>query len=521
MSRGRKPNQTIKNDWESIFLNSVGNYVQLINTLLSKEIQPEPLSNYIRIAGGYAFKSSNYSIKGIPVIRISDFNNERIILDSVKYYKEDAVLKKYELHQGDIIIALTGGTIAKLGIVQKGIGKLYLNQRVGKFEVLNPKIFENEYVYWIARSVQSIIKNLAWGAAIPNVSPKQIEKLEFPIPVKKTQKAIINFLNDLKNNKIKSDVVYFNSEIEKQIVLMHQNQVDGTNLSTALFHQLNLVKKLRQSFLREAMQGKLTSEWRASHPELVSGSHSATELLAKIKAEKKQLIKEGKIRGPKPLPPISEDEVPFDIPSNWTWCRLGEVVEMGRGRFSIRPRNDPRYFNGSYPFLQIGSLNEYGSRIYNAPQTLNEKGLTVSKMFPKNTIVIAIVGGTIGNLGVLGVEMCFTDSMIGFFPYPSMYNQEYLLNFLRFKQPEIKYASYQMAGQPNIKIPTLSELYFPLPPLSEQIRIVAKLDELMAYCDSLEVSIKKSQTENEMLLQQVLREALEPKTESIKEEVIL
>ncbi|TVR36919.1 MAG: hypothetical protein EA392_13980, partial [Cryomorphaceae bacterium] len=106
-------------------------------------------------------------------------------------------------------------------------------------------------------------------------------------------------------------------------------------LSTELTHQLDLVKQLRQAFLREAMQGKLTSEWRASHPELVSGSHSAANLLAQIKAEKERLIKEKKIkkhppagRAGKPLPPITEEDlpagkagIPFEIPENWVWCR--------------------------------------------------------------------------------------------------------------------------------------------------------------------------------------------------------
>lgn len=71
----------------------------------------------------------------------------KIVLDDVVYYDESEALERYELHEGDIVIALTGGTIAKLGIVQKGIEKLYLNQRVGKFEVLNPDEFETEYVY--------------------------------------------------------------------------------------------------------------------------------------------------------------------------------------------------------------------------------------------------------------------------------------------------------------------------------------------------------------------------------------
>ena len=193
MSRGRKAIVFNGSDWETVFYNSVGKYVQCINKELAKEIRPEPLSKHIRILGGYAFKSTEYKKQGIPIIRISDFSNERIQLSDPAFYKESKELERFELKQGDIVIALTGGTIAKLAIVQAGLGKLYLNQRVGKFEVLNLNEFESEYVYWIARSVQSIIKSLAWGAAIPNVSPKQIEELEFSFPDKNIQKQIIGF----------------------------------------------------------------------------------------------------------------------------------------------------------------------------------------------------------------------------------------------------------------------------------------------------------------------------------------
>ena len=314
------------------------------------------------------------------------------------------------------------------------------------------------------------------GSAQKSIHERQILEIEIPFPSPEVQDFVVKSFA--------------------------QNQLAINDISSELIHQLSLVKQLRQAFLREAMQGKLVPQDHNDEP--------AAVLLEKTKAEKERLIKEKKIKKPKPLPPISEEEIAFDIPESWVWCRLGSVVEMSRGRFSIRPRNDPRYFNGAYPFLQIGSLDEKGSRIFDAPQTLNEKGLSVSKKFPMDTIAIAIVGGTIGNLGVLGKEMCFTDSIIGFLPFQNWYNQNFLLNFLLFKQPEIKHASYQMAGQPNIKIPTLAELYFPMPPLSEQQRIVAKLDALTAYCDELESSIKESQQQNELILQQVLREALEP-----------
>ena len=105
-------------------------------------------------------------------------------------------------------------------------------------------------------------------------------------------------------------------------------EIQSNILSTELTHQLDLVKKLRQAFLREAMQGKLTAEWREQNPDV----EPASELLAKIKAEKEQLIKEKKIKKQKPLPPITKDDlpagkagIPFEIPENWVWTRLGDV----------------------------------------------------------------------------------------------------------------------------------------------------------------------------------------------------
>lgn len=105
-------------------------------------------------------------------------------------------------------------------------------------------------------------------------------------------------------------------------------------LDKELTHQLDLVKQLRQAFLREAMQGKLTSEWRTSHPELVDGANSASELLAKIKAEKEQLIKEKKIKKQKSLPPITQEEIPFEITESWEWCKIGDISN------SIVPNRD-------------------------------------------------------------------------------------------------------------------------------------------------------------------------------------
>ena len=133
-------------NWEKVFYNQISAYIEKINQFLSTHYEVTRLGNYIKIVGGYAFKSSNYRNIGIPIIRISDFQNEKIVLDNVKYYEENQNLSKYKLFEGDIIIAMTGGTIGKLAIVQENLGKLYLNQRVGKFEVINHEKFVQECI---------------------------------------------------------------------------------------------------------------------------------------------------------------------------------------------------------------------------------------------------------------------------------------------------------------------------------------------------------------------------------------
>jgi len=503
MGRGRKPMVSNLNDWQSVFYNSVGSYVQLINLELAKTIDSEPLSKHIRIAGGFAFKSSSYVSEGIPVIRISDFNDERIIMDNVKFYKKSDDLKKYELDPGDIVIALTGGTIAKLGIVQEGIGKLYLNQRVGKFEVLNPDEFEAEYVYWIARSVQSIIKDLAWGAAIPNVSPKDIEKLEFPIPQRSVQRGIISFLNDLKNNSLE-EKTYFNIEIEEKIISIHQNQVDGGSLTTELTHQLHVVKQLRQAFLREAMQGKLVPKDENDEP--------ASVLLEKIKAEKERLVKEKKIKKQKPLPPISEKEIPFDIPENWVWCRFLDITSVITCGFA----STPKYYKSGKIFLSAKNIKPFRFMPENHKFVDDEtyRKVTQNAKPELNDILITRVGAGIGETALIDkvVDFAYYVSLTLVKPIKQLEAKylTYWLNSPKGIQSAISYTTGVGSSQGNLNVQRVREFTIPLPPLSEQQRIVSKLDELMQYCDSLEASIRESQQQNEMLLQQVLREALEP-----------
>ena len=318
--------------------------------------------------------------------------------------------------------------------------------------------------------------NIARGAATKRVQPKELLELTMPLPSVGEQKKMVSCFKSIETEKAK--------------------------LKQELIHQQTLLKKLRQQILQEAIEGKLTQEWRAENPDV----EPASELLKRIQAEKQQLVADGKIKKQKALPAISGDEKPFALPEGWEWCRLGDYALFERGKFSIRPRNDPSCFGGNYPFIQIGSLDDLGSVITKYGQTLNEKGFSASKLFEKGTVVIAIVGGTIGNLGVLGQDMCFPDSMIGVRP-KRFISQAYILMLLRHSQPLIRNLSYQMAGQPNIKLPTLNNLSCALPPLQEQKAIVTKVEKLLAFCDQLETQITCNQTHAKQLMQAVLKEA--------------
>ncbi len=274
-------------------------------------------------------------------------------------------------------------------------------------------------------------------------------------------------------------------------------------LSKELEKSRNEIEKLRIAILNEAVQGKLTASWRNENPKV----EPASTLLNKAKEEKERLIREKIIRRTEPLGPFGVAEIPFEIPEKWEWSMLGNYVLCERGRFSARPRNDPQYYNGEYPFIQIGDLPDTGGTIKGHRQTLNKKGLTVSKLFPINTIAIAIVGATIGNTGILKYDTCFPDSLIGIRPSTN-FDTEYLEFFLRLRKQKFREESYSGGGQPNIKLSTLENTLFPIPPLREQREIVKRLQTFINNIERFEQQLKDSTSISEQLVQAVLAELL-------------
>jgi type I restriction enzyme S subunit len=388
----------------------------------------------------------------------------------------------YRVKSGSFIYSRLAAHTGSFGLVPRELDGAIVTSEMPVFEI-NQDIILSDYLLHLLRQKKflNILVQLTKGMGRVRIKEDSFLNIKLPIHNDVVdQKRVIESLNSKFEN------------IEA--------------LDNKYSEQIGIIAQTRQALLQEAIEGKLTANWRLEHSELIKGDNHASKLLEKIKSERARLVEEGKVRKEKPLLPISGDKNPFELPDGWVWCRFGDYAFFERGKFSIRPRNDKSCFGGRYPFIQIHSLSNNGDVIKEYSQTLNDKGFSVSKQFEKGTIAVAIVGGTIGNLGILGLDMCFPDSMIGIRPMPNV-NQDYVLLLLKSKQVVIRKAAYQMAGQPNIKLPTLSELVIALPPLPEQQAIVDRMESLLSMIEELEKQVLERNEQSEMLKQSVLREA--------------
>jgi type I restriction enzyme S subunit len=229
-----------------------------------------------------------------------------------------------------------------------------------------------------------------------------------------------------------------------------------------------ILKRFRQSVLAAGCSGRLTADWRKTN-----GID------------------------------FNED---IDLPFGWRRTTLGDSFRLERGRFLARPRNDPRYYGGKYPFIQIGNLLPDGGIVDHYSQTLNEEGLGVSRMFPKGTPLIAIVGATIGNTGILGFDSCCPDSMVAVQGACDIENK-FVEFYLRSRKIDIRESSYASGGQPNINLQTLHPYPVDLPPVAEQNEIVRRLDSLFHLTDTIRKRVAAASARADKLVQAILAKA--------------
>lgn len=252
------------------------------------------------------------------------------------------------------------------------------------------------------------------------------------------------------------------------------------------------VARLRELILTLAVQGKLVPQNPADEP--------ASALLKRIRAEKDRLIAEKKIRRSKPLEAISDEENSFELPSGWAWERLGNVGDWGAG--ATPSRSTSAYYGGHIPWFKSGELT--ADFISESEETVTEDALRNCslRLNQVGDVLVAMYGATIGKTAILSVVGTTNQAVCACTPFSGLQNT-YLLLLLKAMKPYL--ISLGTGGaQPNISREKIISVVIALPPLPEQARIVARVEELMRVCDALEATGQRQAAHHRQLVQTLL-----------------
>jgi type I restriction enzyme, S subunit len=449
----------------------------------------------------YGFTASAQESGNCRLLRITDIKEDGINWATVPFCDCDEI-EKYGLDEKDILIARTGGTTGKTTLIQNieenSVFASYLI-RLSIAENYNPEyiyLFLNSYLFW------NQILELKNGTAQPNVNAVKMTTILFPSCPKEIQDEIVEY----KKSKVITNSVLKQAESDFQnINLVHQN------LKLILSEnekQTNIVSQLKQSILQEAIAGQLTAEWRTENPmQKGNPDTDAAALLAKIKAEKQQLIADGKLKKEKPLAEIAIDEIPFSIPDSWVWTRTEDIC------FAIVdcPHSTPKYQEDGKNCIDTTCFDEEGiiKKVRKVDEfTFIERN---QRLEPLQGDIVYSREGIIGQAVILpeSPRFCLGQRVMLFRPWECIQSKMFRLIIVSpfFRQQMTE--KHKGMGAKHVNMKDLRSGLIPLPPLAEQKAIVEKGDKLMNIIDQLEQQIKHRKQLAENLMQTVLREAFE------------
>ena len=433
----------------------------------------------------YGYNASALESGNNKFLRISDITNGKVDWETVPFCNCDDE-ETYLLYSDDILIARTGGTTGKSFLIssppEHAIYAGYLIRIRANSETKPEflKLFLDSYVYW------SQIVSMNEDEFRPSVNANKLKQLILPkctpfeqeIAIKISFGEVISGYKDLSIQIDKAINEYENCKrIQKHCLIQKSNS-----------------DLLKQSILQEAIQGKLTAAWRKQHP----GVEPASELLKRIKAQKAQLIRDKKIRKEKPLPPISEDEIPFELPEGWVWCRFQDLVSYRKGKKpSVLVKEQSQKYN--IPYIDIEAFEKGVLKQYT-----NDPKAVISAT---SNILLVWDGSRMGLVGK-GIFGAVGSTLVKIDLFQIDFNFLYYLLSSKFKYFN---SNPKQAGLPHMNGSLLDKMLIGLPPLLEQKAIVDKIEILFEKVESLEQEIAQSEQHAQMLMQAVLKEAFEGK----------
>ncbi|MCA6062515.1 restriction endonuclease subunit S [Thalassolituus marinus] len=256
------------------------------------------------------------------------------------------------------------------------------------------------------------------------------------------------------------------------------------------------IDRLKDTILQLAVMGKLVPQNADDEP--------ASKLLEHIEEEKARLVKEGRIKKPKKLPAVSDDEKPFELPVGWKWIQLGFLGLTSTGKTPSTSQS--QFFDGEIPFIGPGQISPSGS-ILPPEKYLTEAGVLESTEALPDDILTVCIGGTIGKLAIAKQRMAFNQQINAIRPLVVDHSYIYQAASTDEFRNRLLDASSGSAT-PIINRSKWEGLLLPIPPLAEQRRIVAKVDELFALCDQLKDRLQQASETQLNLTDAIVEQAL-------------
>ena len=404
---------------------------------------------------GKALNSTNRNGISLKYITTSNLYWNRFELENLKeMYFSDTEIEKCTIKKGDLLVC-EGGDFGRAAI-WKNDGNICIQNHVHRLRAFYTVC--TEFFYYLFY----LYKHAGWiggkGIGIQCLSSKAIHVIVFPLPPLAEQKRIVAKIEEL--------LPYID----------HYEQAWGK------LEQLNsrFPEDMKKALLQYAIQGKLVEQ----RPEEGTGE----ELFAQIQAEKQRLIQAGKIKKEKPLPEITEDEVPFEIPESWKWVRWGTLSESIQYGY-----NAPAQSFGRIKMVRISDIQD-GKVIWESVPFCNIHETEIAEyILKKNDILFARTGGTVGKSYL--VKDVPEESIYAGYLIRTRYSQSLCPEYMKYFMESALYWTQLKNGtiataQPNCNGKTLAKMLLPLPPLAEQKRIVDKLEQLLPLCTKMENNIE-------------------------------
>lgn len=439
--------------------------------------------------------NSKYYNGDIPWFKSGELSSD-FISDSEEKITEFA-LQECSLRDnkvGDVLIAMYGATIGKTSILNvRGT----TNQAVCACTPYSG--ISNIYLLTLLKAYKRIFIGMGAGGAQPNISREKLIATVFALPPKAEQNRIICKVDELMSLCDQLEQQSLTSlEAHQQLVEtllatltdsqnaeeLSKNWARISQYFDTLFTTEASIDALKQTILQLAVMGKLVPQDPNDEP--------ASELLKRIEQEKAKLVKEGKIKKQKPLPPVNDEEKPFELPQGWEWCKLQNITSKITDGDHKTP---PRITNG-YKLLSAKNVRD-GYIDYDNCDYISEEDYLKSRerCLPEiGDLLIVSVGGTIGRSSLIKESANFALVRSVAIIKPLLFNSNYLkFSMDSFLLQKIINETKRGGAQPCLYLSEISNFLFPLPPEKEQKRIVSKIEHLSSICDRLKSRLQSAQ----------------------------